>query len=228
MTQRLTEYVKHTDLKLPHHQAFWELVHSRLPAGFLADGGEGRTVWAATTSPKPRERVSLAQAKEVFQREPTSAQIADLNACLERFQINTSFRIRHFMAQVGHESGGLKWMAELASGDAYEGRKDLGNTRSGDGPRFKGAGAIQLTGRYNYQRLADFIKDQRVMDGSAYVANRYPFTSAGFWWHINGMNALVDQGYSCRQISSRVNGRDPANGLADREAYFTRASRCFV
>ena len=172
--------------------------------------------------------MSLAQAKEVFQREPTSAQIADLNACLERFQINTSFRIRHFMAQVGHESGGLKWMAELASGDAYEGRKDLGNTRSGDGPRFKGAGAIQLTGRYNYQRLADFIKDQRVMDGSAYVANRYPFTSAGFWWHINGMNALVDQGYSCRQISSRVNGRDPANGLADREAYFTRASRCFV
>jgi hypothetical protein len=114
-------------------------------------------------------------------------------------------------------------MLELASGDAYEGRKDLGNTQHGDGPRFKGAGAIQLTGRFNYQRFADFIKDPDVMDGAAYVAVKYPFSSAGFWWHQNAINAFVDQGASCRQVSAKVNGRDPANGLADREAYFTRA-----
>jgi hypothetical protein len=114
-------------------------------------------------------------------------------------------------------------MLELASGDAYEGRQDLGNTRTGDGRRFKGAGAIQLTGRYNYQRFADYIKDPGVMDGASYVSIRYPFTSAGFWWHLNAINAFVDQGASCRQVSAKVNGRDPANGLADREAYFARA-----
>lgn len=183
-------------------------------------------LWRAEGSPAAAAPglINMAQAVAVFSRAPTATQLNDLNSCLQRFAINTPARIRHFLAQVGHESGGLKWMLELASGDAYEGRKDLGNTRSGDGPRFKGAGAIQLTGRYNYQRFADYIKDQRVMDGAVYVANQYPFTSAGFWWHNNAINAFVDQGANCRQVSVKVNGRDPANGLADREMYFTRAT----
>ena len=183
--------------------------------------------WRAQGSPAapapPAELVTMAQAAAVFTRSPSASQLADLNSCLRRFAINTPARIRHFLAQVGHESGGLRWMLELASGDAYEGRQDLGNTRTGDGRRFKGAGAIQLTGRYNYQRFADYIKDPDVMDGAAYVSIRYPFTSAGFWWHLNAINAFVDQGASCRQVSAKVNGRDPANGLADREAYFARS-----
>jgi predicted chitinase len=184
-------------------------------------------LWRAQGSPAApapaAELVTMAQATAVFTRAPSSSQLADLNSCLRRFSINTPARIRHFLAQVGHESGGLKWMLELASGDAYEGRQDLGNTRTGDGPKYKGAGAIQLTGRYNYQRFADYIKDPDVMDGAVYVASRYPFTSAGFWWHLNAINAFVDQGASCRQVSAKVNGRDPANGLADREAFFARA-----
>jgi predicted chitinase len=184
-------------------------------------------LWRAQGSPAVAvpapELVTMAQATAVFTRSPSASQLADLNDCLRRFAINTPARIRHFLAQVGHESGGLRWMLELASGDAYEGRQDLGNTRTGDGRRFKGSGAIQLTGRYNYQRFADFIKDADVMDGAAYVATRYPFTSAGFWWHLNAINAFVDQGASCRQVSAKVNGRDPANGLADREEHFARA-----
>lgn len=167
--------------------------------------------------------VTMAQATAVFGRAPTTAQLADMNACLPRFQITTPARIRHFLAQVGHESGGLRQFMELATGDAYEGRADLGNTQPGDGRRFKGAGAIQLTGRDNYQRFADFIGDPRVMDGAAVVAERYPFTSAGFWWADNKINDLIDAGATCRKVSARVNGRDPANGLADREAYFARA-----
>lgn len=223
MTRRLLDHVRHSDLSLSHHLAFWEAAQAFLPPGWLDDDGDGRVLWLSAVPPKPRELVTMAQATAVFTREPSSAQLADLNACLERFSINTAQRIRHFLAQVGHESGGLRWMLELATGDAYEGRQDLGNTQAGDGRRFKGAGAIQLTGRYNYQRFADFIKDQRVMEGCGYVSTVYPFTSAGFWWHLNGINALVDQGATCRQISARVNGRDPANGLADRESYFSRA-----
>jgi hypothetical protein len=134
----------------------------------------------AATPPSTPRLVTMAQGTAVFTRAPSASQLADLNACLDRFKINTPARIRHFLAQVGHESGGLRWMIELASGDAYEGRQDLGNIRGGDGPRYKGAGAIQLTGRYNYQRFSDFIKDLDVMDGAAYVSTRYPFTSAGF------------------------------------------------
>jgi putative chitinase len=169
------------------------------------------------------ELVTMAQASAVFGRAPSASQLADLNDCLRRFEVNTPQRICHFLAQCGHESGGLRWMLELASGDAYEGRRDLGNTRPGDGRRFKGAGAIQLTGRFNYQRFADFIGDPDVMTGAPYVANRYPFSSAGFWWRDNKINALIDGGATCRRVSARVNGRDPANGLADREAYFARA-----
>jgi putative chitinase len=201
-------------------EAHWERQTDKQKQEFTED-------WRAQGSPAApapvAELVTMAQATAVFTRSPSASQLADLNSCLRRFAINTPARIRHFLAQVGHESGGLRWMLELASGDAYEGRQDLGNTRTGDGRRFKGAGAIQLTGRYNYQRFADYIKDPDVMDGAAYVSIRYPFTSAGFWWHLNAINAFVDQGASCRQVSAKVNGRDPANGLADREAYFARA-----
>lgn len=175
------------------------------------------------TTPKDGRLVTRDQAEAIFGRPPTQAQLDDLNACLQRFSINTPGRICHFLAQVAHESGGLRWMMELASGDDYEGRKDLGNMTAGDGRRFKGAGALQLTGRYNYQRLSDFLGDPDVMLGCEYVANRYPFTSAGLWWHLNAMNPFIDNGASCRQVSAKVNGRDPANGLAEREEYYKKA-----
>ena len=72
-------------------------------------------------------------------------------------QITTPLRHAHFLAQIGHESGGFLWTEELASGDAYENRDDLGNTEPGDGRRFKGRGLIQLTGRANYARFSEFV-----------------------------------------------------------------------
>lgn len=194
-------------------------------SGAGEEQGNTSTVQPQQNMPISGELVSIHQAAAVFGRMPSKAQVDDLNACLRRFSINTPPRIRHFLAQVAHESGGLRWMMELASGDAYEGRKDLGNTQAGDGPKFKGAGALQLTGRYNYQRLSDFLGDGDVMLGCQYVANTYPFTSAGFWWHLNAINSFVDNGASCRQVSAKVNGRDPANNLDEREAYFQKATQ---
>jgi hypothetical protein len=112
-------------------------------------------------------------------------------------------------------------MEEIASGSAYEGRRDLGNVSPGDGRKYKGAGVIQLTGRHNYQKFADFIKDQNVMQGHSYVAQVYPFTSAGFWWKNNNMNALCDRGGTVKQVTKKVNGG--YNGLADRQRYYDKA-----
>lgn len=174
---------------------------------------------------KPKQLVSKAQAEQVYGRTITESQLLDLNNCLARFSINTNVRIRHFLSQTAHESGGLRWSQELASGSNYEGRKDLGNLQSGDGKRFKGSGVIQLTGRANYQAFADYIKDPDVMKGHQYVATTYPFTSAGFWWMRNKMNVLCDSWATVSQVTKRVNGG--YNGLDDRTRYYGKALRVF-
>jgi len=165
--------------------------------------------------------VTRQQAESVYGRKMSDQQFNDLNSCLQRFKINTVPRIRHFLSQTAHESGGLRWMEELASGSAYEGRRNLGNTSPGDGRKYKGAGVIQLTGRHNYQKFADFIKDQNVMQGHSYVAQVYPFNSAGFWWKNNNMNALCDRGGTVKEVTKKVNGG--YNGLSDRQRYYDKA-----
>lgn len=207
---------------LPHQSEAWRWLEQQLEPAQL-EGFAERFRRAPEPPPLPA-LISAGQAAQIFGGHLSPDQLSDLQACLRRFAIDTPARIGHFLAQIGHESGGLRWLEELADGSAYEGRLDLGNSQPGDGPRFKGAGAIQLTGRANYARFSRFIGDPRVMEGCAYVARHYPFSSAGFWWHDNGLNAEVDGGASCRRISRLVNGRDPANGLADREAWFARVS----
>ncbi|MCZ8291196.1 D-Ala-D-Ala carboxypeptidase family metallohydrolase, partial [Microcystis sp. LE19-59.1C] len=177
--------------------------------------------------------VTRQQAESVYGRKMSDKQFNDLNSCLQRFEINTVPRIRHFLSQTAHESGGLQYMTEIwrpsqvaaqrTYDPPYPKAKELGNTKIGEGKKYRGAGAIQLTGKYNYQAFSRFINDPKVMDGADYVGANYPFTSAGFWWKNNNMNALCDRGATCRQISARVNGRDPANHLQERQRYYDKA-----
>lgn len=215
--------------ELEHHQRFLMAALQRLEQcdpGALQAGGALRQLWLTPSTPT---LLSMEQALGVFGRAPTTTQLQDLDETMQAYGITTPARARHFLAQACHESGGLRWLLELADGSAYEPPSklaaDLGNTQKGDGPRFKGGGVGQLTGRWNYQRFADHTGDPRVMEGCSYVAERYPFRSFGFWWQQNNMNALVDVGATCRKVSRYVNGKDPANGLADREAAFARATR---
>ena len=169
--------------------------------------------------------ISKNQAEYIYAHSISDKQLADLNSCLNRFEINTHPRMRHFLSQTAEESGGLKWMKELASGEQYQGRRDLGDTHPGDGPKYKGAGVLQLTGRDNYQAFANYIHDSKVMEGVNYVSITYPFTSGGFWWYKNNMNALCDRGATVEEITRRVNGG--LNGLAQREAYYKKALKFF-
>lgn len=170
-----------------------------------------------------KQLISPQQAESVFGTSLSAGELQDLNSCLNRYQINTSARIRYFLSQIAHESGGLRWLKELDSGDYLEGRDDLGNIHPGDGRKYKGAGVIQLTGRSNYEAFSRSINDTKVMDGCDYVAQVYPFTSAGFWWHNNNMNALCDRGATVEEVTKRVNGG--YNGLDDRKHYHEKACR---
>ena len=143
-------------------------------------------------------------------------EIDEMNSCLEKYEITTAPRIRHFLSQTAHESGGGRYKKELASGEAYNNRSDLGNGPT-DGPVYKGAGYIQLTGKYNYSRLAEYLNDPRVMEGVEYVAENLPFTSAGYWWTDNKMNELIDGGADVYQVTQRINGGQ--NGIDDRIHY---------
>lgn len=67
----------------------------------------------------------------------------------------TTAQIAYVLATAEHESDSFNTLEEYSSGDQYEGRADLDNTRPGDGPRFKGRGYVQLTGRVNYTSYAD-------------------------------------------------------------------------
>ena len=206
---------------LPHQDHAWNELQKLLSPSHLE-------AFARLYRAAPKNKLDAAACEKIFLRPINPQQLVDLHICLIRFEIDkTNARLCHFLAQIGHESGGLRWLIELASGEDYEWRSDLGNTQAGDGRRFKGAGAIQLTGRVNYQAFANAMKDPKVMEGAEYVSQKYPFTAAGFWWDKNQMNAFVDSGASCRRVSAKVNGKDPANGLADREAYYSRARALF-
>jgi putative chitinase len=143
--------------------------------------------------------------------------------------IDTPLRIAHFLAQLAHESGEFRFTEELASGKAYEGRQDLGNTQPGDGPRFKGRGLIQITGRDNYtaygkDRGMDFITG----DNPKLLASD-PLTAvdASCWfWKKKKINDLADQD-DVLKVSIRINGRNREtglpNGFDDRKAKLARA-----
>lgn len=147
-----------------------------------------------------------------------------LNDAMRTFEINTPLRMAHFLAQLGHESGSLRYVRELASGKAYEGRKDLGNVQPGDGVMYKGRGLIQLTGRANYEAFNGFLDDDvDVVEHPEKVEEPELATLvAGWFWWRSGLNKLADKD-DVLAVTKRVNGG--INGLEDRKGYLKRAKK---
>lgn len=147
--------------------------------------------------------------------------IGPLNAAMREYSINTSQRQAAFLAQIAEESIELTTFEELASGDEYEGWcSSLGNCQPGDGPRYKGRGPIQLTGRANYRRVGDALGVDLEDNPELAATPEVGFRVAGYYWQTHGLNELADQG-NFLEITHRINGGD--NGEASREEYWHRA-----
>jgi putative chitinase len=146
-----------------------------------------------------------------------------LNAVMRKYEINTFLRRCHFLAQVGHESGSLKYSHEIASGKAYEGRADLGNIYPGDGMKYKGQGLIQLTGRNNITAFGKYVDiDFAKAENPARIGNEPELSAeaAGWFWKTRKLNKWADLD-DVKGVTLRVNGG--YNGLEDRKGYLQRA-----
>lgn len=161
-----------------------------------------------------------------------------VSQCLAECGCDTMLRIAMWAAQLGHEAGGLRYMEEIASGDDYEGRTDLGNTQPGDGRRFKGRGPIQVTGRHNYTVLSRWAFDRGLVPTPAFfvdqpdqlASDRYGFL--GVTWYWTTQQPRLNQFADARNIedaSKAINApawigtSRRANGIDDRIARYNRA-----
>lgn len=160
----------------------------------------------------------------------------------------TPERAAHFFAQTAHESGGFKAFSENLNYSAqglqgifgkyfpgnleesyarkpekianrvYASRMGNGDEASGDGWKFRGRGALQLTGKSNYQAFSDYLKNPEIMTNPDLVATEFAFESAIFFFDKNNLWSICDKGVnkdSILALTKRINGG--THGLADRE-----------
>lgn len=143
-----------------------------------------------------------------------------LTAAMAEAQINTPVRAAAFLAQLAHESIQLRFFEEMASGKAYEGRQNLGNTEPGDGPRYKGRGPIQLTGRANYRAAGAALGLDLENNPKIAATPAVGFRTAAWYWTRHNLNTLADA-WNFDGITKAINGGQ--NGAVDRRCYFTTA-----
>jgi len=160
------------------------------------------------------------------------AWLPEIELAMNAYDINTTQRRAAFLAQIGHESGGLHYTTEIwgptPTQARYEGREDLGNTQPGDGSRFRGHGLIQVTGRTNHAAARDRLQAKfpgmNVPDfelqPEALAQMRWAALSAADFWAAHGLNELADAGDFAR-ITRRINGG--LNGEAERVALYGAA-----
>ena len=147
-----------------------------------------------------------------------------LNTAMVRYQIVGPMRIAAFIAQIGHESGQLRFVKEIwgptKAQARYEGRSDLGNNQPGDGSKFRGRGLIQITGRANYMACGEGLGLDLIKQPELLEKPQHACMSAAWFWATNRLNTLADVG-DITKISRRINGG--SNGLQDRLAFFKKA-----
>ena len=160
---------------------------------------------------------------------PNAGQVAGvfvpvLNTAMNRYQIVGPKRVAAFIAQIGHESGQLKYVKEIwgptVAQSRYEGRADLGNTEPGDGSKYRGRGLIQITGRANYKACGDALGLDLINQPELLEKPQHACMSAAWFWATKGLSTLADEG-KFETITRRINGG--LNGMTDRQMLYARA-----
>lgn len=152
-----------------------------------------------------------------------------IEAAMAEFGIDTPMRKAMFLAQIGHESGSLRYSEEIwgptAAQNSYEGRINLGNTVSGDGFRFRGRGLVQTTGRFNYLKTGEALGLDLISHPELLMEPAAAARSAAWFWQSHGCNAFADadDNVGCTR---RINGG--TNGLDDRNLRYTKAKAAIV
>ena len=178
---------------------------------------------------KSNMKLKMLTRDEVLVIMPRAAKRVDrflpyINKYAEQYGVDTTLRMAHFLAQIAHESGEFQYKRELASGMKYEGRKDLGNICKGDGPKYKGRGLIQITGRHNYSLISKDLGVDFVTYPHWLEQDEWAVASAFWFWKRNGLNAFADKD-DVVTATKRINGG--TNGLQERKEYLTRAKKVF-
>lgn len=145
-----------------------------------------------------------------------------LDAAMTEFAIDSPARRAAFLAQIAHESGSLRYVKELADGSAYEGRRDLGNTSTGDGIKYKGRGLLQITGKANYRSCGmalglDLLTSPALLEEPVNACR-----SAAWFWQSHNLNRFADSDHF-GALTKAINGG--YNGLDDRIIHWLRIRR---
>lgn len=148
--------------------------------------------------------------------------IDPINRTLDEFQVSTPQRQAAWLANIAVESGSLQYVREIASGEAYEGRKDLGNTEPGDGKLFAGRGLPQITGRANYRACGealglDLLAHPEILEEPLNAAR-----AGGWFWQSRRLNTHADA-ENFWTICKLWNGG--TNGLDQRIKHYIYARR---
>jgi putative chitinase len=141
-------------------------------------------------------------------------------------QVDSSLRLAMYVAQLEHETDHFRTFEEYANGAGYDVTVNprlaarLGNTQPGDGPRFKGRGAIQLTGRSNYAKAGTALNLPLLDKPELAAAPENAFRIAAWFWVANHLNDFADKG-DLEAATRRINGG--LTGLLERHRSYDRA-----
>lgn len=183
--------------------------------------------------PKPLQRspqltsTILARALGVTEK-LASTWLLPMQYAAMHASLDTTNRLAAFLAQIGHETGSLRWLSEIwgptAAQSRYQTHPKLGNTQPGDGLRYRGRGLIQVTGRANYRATTEALRFLDCPDFEAHpdalLDPRWAALSAASYWNEHSLNELADAD-DINGITRAINGG--TNGLLDRIERYARA-----